>query len=106
MKIKVEMYFEIEDDALEELKKIESHADYLLDLESYPEIKRVEGVSVTAMQNPMKTWTICHREELCGYFDIEAETPEAALEEYYRQVEEGKVDFSKLEMVDSSDTFE
>lgn len=49
MKIKVEMYFEIEDDALEELKKIESHADYLLDLESYPEIKRVEGVSVTAM---------------------------------------------------------
>ena len=57
------------------------------------------------VQKPMKTWTICHREELCGYFDIDAETPEDAMEEYYYQVEEGKIDFGKLNMIDSSDTF-
>lgn len=54
----------------------------------------------------VKTWTICHREELCGYFDIDAETPEAAMEEYYRLADEGKIDFSKLEMIDSSDEIE
>lgn len=46
--VKVEMYFEIEDeeDAMEEMKKLEHHAERLLDLDSYPEIKSVYGVKV------------------------------------------------------------
>ena len=45
-KVKIEMYLEIEDDFLDDIKKIEHHAEYLLDLESYPEIKSVYDVRV------------------------------------------------------------
>lgn len=45
-KVKVTMYFEVEDDAIEEMKKLEHHADYLLNLDEYPEIKSVYGVEV------------------------------------------------------------
>lgn len=45
-KVKVTMYFEIEETAMEEMKKLEHHADYILDLEEYPEIKSVYGVQV------------------------------------------------------------
>lgn len=44
--LKVTMYFEVEDNALEEIKKVENHAEYLLSLEEYPEIKSVYGVTV------------------------------------------------------------
>lgn len=47
MIVKVEMLMEISDDSLEEIKKLEHHADYLLDLENYPEIKSVSDVKVT-----------------------------------------------------------
>lgn len=46
MKVKVEMFFDIDDDALEEIKELEHHADYLLSLDEYPEIKSVYGVRV------------------------------------------------------------
>ena len=54
----------------------------------------------------MKTWKIVHKEELVGYFYVEAETAEDALEEYAHQVGNGQIDFSDMEMVDSEDTVE
>ena len=51
----------------------------------------------------MRTYQICHREELVGYYSIDADSPEDALAEYQYLVSEGKIDFSDLEMVDSSD---
>lgn len=51
----------------------------------------------------MKTFHIVHREELVGYFYVEAETPEEALQEWYNQVNNGEIDFSDMEMVDSSE---
>lgn len=51
----------------------------------------------------MKTFRIVHREELVGWFYVEAETKEEALREWYRQVNNGEIDFSDMEMVDSSD---
>ena len=45
-KVKVTMYFEVEENALEEIKKLEHHAEYLLNLEEYPEIKSVYGAKV------------------------------------------------------------
>jgi hypothetical protein len=44
--LKVTMYFEVEENSVEELKKLEHHAEYLLNLEEYPEIKSVYGVKV------------------------------------------------------------
>lgn len=52
----------------------------------------------------MNTYKIIHREELVDWFYIEAESEEAAISEYNRLVAEGKIDFSNMEMVDSSDT--
>ncbi len=54
----------------------------------------------------MKTFKIVHREELVGWFYVEAENEAAALEEYNRKVNNGEIDFSDMEMVDSSDTAE
>jgi hypothetical protein len=51
----------------------------------------------------MKTFRIVHREELVGYFYVEAETPEEALKEWYHQVNNGEIDFSDMEMDDSSE---
>lgn len=45
--VKVEMYLDIEDGSVDEIKKIEHHADYLLDLDSWPKIKTVYGVKVS-----------------------------------------------------------
>lgn len=52
------------------------------------------------------TYKIVHREELVGWFFVEAESEEEALEKYHHQVNNGRVDFSDLEMVDSSDIAE
>ena len=50
MVVKIEMLMEISDDSLEEIKKLEHHVDYLLDLENYPEIKSVSDVKVTEVE--------------------------------------------------------
>lgn len=49
-KVKVVMYFEVEDDGMEEIKKLEHHADYILDLDGYQEIKSVYGVEVKEVE--------------------------------------------------------
>lgn len=54
----------------------------------------------------MKTWKIIHREELVGWYYVEAETVEDAMEEWKRRVENGQVDFGDMEMVDSDDVVE
>ncbi len=46
-KIKFEITMEVEDDFAEKTKRWEHHADYLLDLKSYPEIKNIYGCKVT-----------------------------------------------------------
>ena len=54
----------------------------------------------------MKTYKIVHTETLVGWFYVEAETPEEALEEYHEQVSNGEIDFGDLEMIDSEDKVE
>lgn len=54
----------------------------------------------------MKEYRIIHREELVGYFYVEAESKEEALQEYHHQVSEGRIDFSDLELVDGEDIAE
>ena len=54
----------------------------------------------------MITWKIVHREELVGWYYVEAETAEDAMEEWKHRVENGQVDFGGMEMVDSEDTVE
>lgn len=56
--------------------------------------------------NKMKTYKIAHTETLFGYFYVEAETPEAALAEYYECLNNGEIDFGDLEMIDSEDKVE
>lgn len=51
MRVKLEMYLEINDDDLKEIMKLEHHIDYLLNLDEYPEIEYVDGVSVTVEKN-------------------------------------------------------
>lgn len=45
-KVKVTMYFEVNENDIEEIKKLENHVEYLLNLEEYPEIESVYGVKV------------------------------------------------------------
>lgn len=52
----------------------------------------------------MKEWKIVHREELVGVYYVEAENEEAALKEFDRQNARNEIDYSDLEMVDSSNT--
>lgn len=54
----------------------------------------------------MKIWKIVHREELVGWYYVEAETAEDAMEEWKHRVENGQIDFDDMEMVDSEDTVE
>lgn len=54
----------------------------------------------------MKTWKIIHREELVGWYYVEAETVEDAMEEWKHRVENGQVDFGDMETVDSDDVVE
>lgn len=44
--VKVEMYLELDDAGLENIRKVTHHAEYLLDLDAWPEIKSVYGVKV------------------------------------------------------------
>lgn len=47
MVVKVEMYFNINSADLDTIKKIEHHADSLLDLDNWSEIQSVFGVKVS-----------------------------------------------------------
>lgn len=49
----------------------------------------------------MKTFTIKYTEEYTGYFDVEAEDEDAALEEFENLASEGKINFGKLQMTDA-----
>ncbi len=49
----------------------------------------------------MKTFTIKYTEKYTGYFTVEAENEEAALEEFEYLASEGQLDFDDLEMTDS-----
>lgn len=50
--VKLEMVLEISDgkESMEEIGKLEHHVEYLLDLDSYPEIIGISGVKVTELQ--------------------------------------------------------
>ena len=45
--VKITMYLNIDETAMDEIKKLEHHAEYLLDLDNHPEIESVYGVTVT-----------------------------------------------------------
>lgn len=49
--VKIECYLDIDDtqypEGIDEIKKLEHHADYFLDLDSYPEVNSVYGFKVT-----------------------------------------------------------
>ena len=51
----------------------------------------------------MAEYKIIHREELVGAFYLEADSEEDALEKYNFMVDNGEIDFSDMEMVNSSD---
>lgn len=51
-------------------------------------------------------YKIVHKEILVGCFFVEANSKEEALEEYHFLCNDGKIDFSDMEMVDSSDVAE
>ena len=53
-----------------------------------------------------KTYKIVHTETSVDWFFVEAESKEAALEEFQAQLNEGKIDFRDMETVDSSDVVE
>lgn len=51
----------------------------------------------------MAIYKIVHKEELIGWFYVEADSEEEALEEFGFQVNDGRIDFSDMEMIKSSD---
>lgn len=52
---------------------------------------------------PRFVYEIKHEETLVGYYQIAASSESDAIKEFYRLAEDGKIDFSDLEMVDSED---
>lgn len=48
-------------------------------------------------------YKIIHSEALVGWFFYDADSPQDALDQYRHDVDEGKIDFSDMEMIDSSD---
>lgn len=54
----------------------------------------------------MKEYKITHREYLVGWYYVDAENEEEARRKYNRMVSEGKIDFSDMELIDSSDDVE
>lgn len=51
MRVKMEIELEVDKEDMEEVKKIEHHADYLLDLNNYPEIKSVRNCKITELED-------------------------------------------------------
>lgn len=60
--IKLEMFLEVDDNGVEEVKKLEHHIDWLLNLGEYPEIKSVFGVKVSD-ETPFKTYKAEYADE-------------------------------------------
>lgn len=56
----------IEDDFVDKAKKWEHHADYLLDLDSYPEIKNIYDCHVTELIDATSN---IHRQTLCDIYN-------------------------------------
>ena len=50
-----------------------------------------------------KKYKITHTEALIDYFYVEAENEKDAIDVFNQKVENGEIDFSRVEMVDSSD---
>lgn len=50
----------------------------------------------------MKSYKIIHEEKLVGWWYVDANSEQDALDEFDRMVTNGEVDFSDMEMVDSS----
>ena len=46
MQVVVNMVFDIDDNSFDDIRRIETHCDELLDLQAWPEIKRVSNVRV------------------------------------------------------------
>lgn len=54
--VKVVVYMDVSSkEAAEKLKKIEHHAEMILDLDSHPEITSVYGVTVNVIESETKT---------------------------------------------------
>lgn len=51
----------------------------------------------------MASYKIIHKEELVGWFFVEANNEKEALAKYDEMVNNGEIDYSDMEMVDSSD---
>lgn len=51
-----------------------------------------------------RQYKIVHKESLVGWYYVEADSEQEALEEWRHMLCDGKVDFSDLELIDSSDT--
>ena len=49
----------------------------------------------------MKKFEIRYEETMQGFFEVEAETEEEAIEEFWHEVGEGKIDLLDTEMLDS-----
>lgn len=54
----------------------------------------------------MKTYRIEHIEELGGHFYIQANSAAEALEKFDIEVANGRIDLSRLEMINASNTAE
>lgn len=48
--LKVEMIVAVDEDYVDEIRKWEHHIEYAVDMDSYPEIKSISGVSVTEIE--------------------------------------------------------
>lgn len=49
----------------------------------------------------MKTYTIEYTETNVGYFDVEAESEEEALDEFWYQVAKGSIDLLRTDILES-----
>ena len=50
-KVEIKMFVDIDEKDIEKLQVIEHHAEYLLDLDSWPEIKSVYGVEINKQKD-------------------------------------------------------
>lgn len=62
----------------------------------YPCVIKNEGAELNE-----KKYTIKYKEELIGFFDVEADNEEQAEEEFWRLINRGEICFDRLEMSDS-----
>ena len=59
-------------------------------------------LSTSKETDQMKTYTIEYTETNIGYFDVEAESEEEALDEFWYQVGEGSIDLLRTQIMDSN----